>query len=1070
MNSDDLMRKTYLLSPPNLILLAAALFITLFCMLALASLPAHAAPAAQIAPTAEACAPAVLQPTSSIINARTGPGPNYAIMTELFEGQLYPVVGRHHGFRWWAITLPDGRTGWVWDNIVAVSGNVDSVPLLEAPTLNGIIPDTQDNWTPLSLSPPCEPQAEETQSEETQAEETPQAAGPRNALASQDDGEQNEGEWTAPANLSNSGGASNPSMTVDQNGQIRIFWDDAFLGNFLVEGDHASWSQPLSVTVPFSGTVPVLLNDGAGDILSFWRDGEDTTLRFSRTSQSEESEEITWSEPTILDDAVLDYDAVRDSAGVVHVLYGRSTLTGARSAGVYYVFSQDQGSTWSEPALLFESSYFRSLRVQDAHVMLETTTDGGNVHLYGAWDVRTRKRVYLARSANGGQSWDSISEIAGPESTSNIILPFNLQVGAAGSEVLLVWQVGQPSAACQQFYQWSSNHGDEWSPRQPLPELLPGTASCPQENTILRSSQLFYLLSSFQAQNFLLAWNGDRWSEPQPQRVLTQFNNADTLNTVNLGCRQTAVTAQDRLYVAGCDTTSLDTAQSDVWMLSRSLGTEAEWFPSDVEWSGATSVTTGPTVPHFPQVVSDNTQLTHALWAQQEMPAGSLNAIFHSQWDGSAWTLPAQIMNSPAPIAQLSAVTSNSAGRVYMLWVTSNGEMYFSHAAAGQLQAAASWSPPAAIPSNVGAISSPAIAVTDSGNLYVAYAVAINERRGIYLTQSQNNGQTWTESMQLFDGNAAGWEIVGAPALTVAPDGVLHLLFDQRRWNAEDASLSTGLYYMSCADLQSSCSRPQIFVENEALWTAIRAPGQSTVHRFWQARSDDGVLLQHQVSADGGNSWGRASTLVTASPTQPPGNAAVAADPQGRFFAFATMGGLLQAWSWSEGAWAPDQSLSLQLSSIIDQELSVTVSQAGELVALYSDERPLPLVASEENGEEPQYALLAIERTIDSSAPSPTATITAGATPGVSATSIPPASPDPTTGAPANGDNTAEPEITPSPTLDLPPETTQDAGFLSGLLDSSNPLSFLIFSLVPVLLVVGVALVVGLRRRSRRHR
>lgn len=1060
------------LTPQRLILLVAALTIAILAAVAWTSPPASAAPGAQILPTAEACAPAILEPSSTVINARFGPGPNYGITAELYEGQSYPVAGRHHGFRWWAVTLPDGQTGWVWDNIVSVSGNVEAVPPLEAPLLNGIIPDTSDNWTPLSASPPCAPEPTPAPLPATTPESS---AGSINALAAQDDDGTTDPNWSAPVNLSDGGGASNPALTAAGNGRYRVYWDDAFLGNFFVEGNHQSWSDPISTTVPFSGTVPLLLGYN-GQTVALWRDAEDGALNVSNLLETEAVPEANWSAPTILDDNVLVLDALVDANGLIHLIYSRSTYTPSRNAGVYYTRSEDQGLTWSQPFLLFDSPYFRSLRAQDSHITLEASVEGGNVTLYAAWDIRTRKRIYFSRSTDGGQSWGAAVEISGPESTSNIILPFNLQIGASGSDVLLVWQIGQPATACQLYYQWSSDYGATWTQRQQIDEMLPGAATCPRVNQLLQSSELYYLLSSFPEQSFLLAWDGEQWSEPQAQRPINQFNNPETLNTVNLGCLQSAITPDNNLYIAGCDITSLDTNQSDIWFLSRSLGSTADWFPADDEWSGASAITEGSLDPHFPQLVSDSASVTHVLWAQQGSPTAPLNTVYHSQWDGAVWTQTSQILNSSDAISHLQAITNSQSERVYLLWTTTAGEMQLTHAQAGQLQASTDWAPPVTLPLTMNAAAAPALAVDEAGTLYLAYTISINEQRGVYLLTSADNGQSWSESRQIFDAEAAGWEIVGAPALSIAPGGALHLTFDQRRWTVDAGSVSTGLYYIQCAQPDADCSSPQLAAESQILWNDIEALNQSVIHRLWQSRSDDSIALQHQISSDGGATWSRSNVLVTGAANGPTGAAAFAVDPDGRLFAFSTIGGFLQSWIWENDIWRPDQDLRRRLSSLVEQELSAAVSIRGELMATFVDERPLPLVQPEEVSEGPQYALLAIERMISPPSPSPTATVTvtveATLEGGGGATGSVPTPPPPATeDAATNDDATPETEGAPvTPVATFPSDTAQEGGSAIPFLDSANPLSFLILGVAPVLLVVIIALVIGLRRSSQRRR
>ena len=52
--------------------------------------------------------------TASQLNVRTLPDPVEGVaFTQVFQGQVYTVVGRDATANWFQIQLPDGNTGWV---------------------------------------------------------------------------------------------------------------------------------------------------------------------------------------------------------------------------------------------------------------------------------------------------------------------------------------------------------------------------------------------------------------------------------------------------------------------------------------------------------------------------------------------------------------------------------------------------------------------------------------------------------------------------------------------------------------------------------------------------------------------------------------------------------------------------------------------------------------------------------------------------------------------------------------------------------------------------------------------
>ena len=73
--------------------------------------------------------------------------------------------------------------------------------------------------------------------------------------------------------------------------------------------------------------------------------------------------------------------------------------------------------------------------------------------------------------------------------------------------------------------------------------------------------------------------------------------------------------------------------------------------------------------------------------------------------------------------------------------------------------------------------SSPDLVVDGASRIVVAYAVSINEDRGIYVVQSTDNGDTWSLPRQVFDAVRAEWERVEQPKICLGTDGILHLSF-----------------------------------------------------------------------------------------------------------------------------------------------------------------------------------------------------------------------------------------------------------------------------------------------------
>jgi uncharacterized protein YraI/beta-lactamase class A len=82
-------------------------------------------------------------------NLRAGPGINYPIVGEITNGTRYPIIGQSARFPWLLLQLPD-RQGWVFRDLVVVTGSLAAVPYTEQ-ILD--VPPTQAPSDPAAPSP-----------------------------------------------------------------------------------------------------------------------------------------------------------------------------------------------------------------------------------------------------------------------------------------------------------------------------------------------------------------------------------------------------------------------------------------------------------------------------------------------------------------------------------------------------------------------------------------------------------------------------------------------------------------------------------------------------------------------------------------------------------------------------------------------------------------------------------------------------------------------------------------------------------------------------------------------------
>ncbi len=78
---------------------------------------------------------------TALVNARTGPGTDFAVVEMVEQGQELEVVGKNPAGTWWQICCVDGQTAWIIGEYVDIAGPADAVPVTSGP--NAVAPQAQ---------------------------------------------------------------------------------------------------------------------------------------------------------------------------------------------------------------------------------------------------------------------------------------------------------------------------------------------------------------------------------------------------------------------------------------------------------------------------------------------------------------------------------------------------------------------------------------------------------------------------------------------------------------------------------------------------------------------------------------------------------------------------------------------------------------------------------------------------------------------------------------------------------------------------------------------------------------
>jgi hypothetical protein len=757
-----------------------------------------------------------------------------------------------------------------------------------------------------------------------------------------------EETWTVPINLSNSGGTTAPAIVVDINGATHVVWQDAYRGTIYSGFDGTQWNSPVALFFPFSspvslvqpgeqaptGFVPTLVADPSGLVHAFWTDEQDQ-LFHSFVPAANFGDPGAWSGAAQLAESAVDFDAIVDSQGQLHLAYVRNLETADFPAGIYYRVTNDSGLSWSLPTLLYESPYFRSLTNAEANVDL--AVDPAGETLFFSWDNRPRKQVYFTQSTDGGISWGQSQLIDSPTEDNPASSPLSIQAAGYNDDVLLFWQDGDPAIDCAQYFQISSDGGNTWGERQGILEEISG---CPQDIHFFTQGDLLVMMAIIQGQVYLLAWDGSQWSNPQPQRELSGFEDPSTYDQVIFDCRQPAQDSTGNLIVVGCDTGG----GGDIWETQRSIGDTSEWFPPPSSWTEPEQVTTADTPISNPILLSDSQGRLHAFWVQQEtttttgISSAARDAIYYSRKENEQWTRPVAVWQSPNGMTRQPAAAIDTNDNLYVVWSGGEGgEIYFSRASGARANSPTEWVEPFMVPAIRQAGSSPDIQVDADGTIHVVYGIPLNENRGIYVTQSSDGGLTWSEPILAFDAVQEGWEMVDMSRLTVSGGSVYNLVFGN--YSLPGGSGSKGIYASRSTDGGVNWSEPETITERAVSWSDLIHAPNGALHRVWAEKGSFGTIFQHEMSTDFGDNWDIPISISTIGTLQ--GDPAITSDPPGQLYLFQAIEDSSQRlslmnWLWDGSRWAVQENLELGSSTkLAVQSISAAVSSEGRLSVIY---------------------------------------------------------------------------------------------------------------------------------------
>jgi hypothetical protein len=293
-----------------------------------------------------------------------------------------------------------------------------------------------------------------------------------------------------------------------------------------------------------------------------------------------------------------------------------------------------------------------------------------------------------------------------------------------------------------------------------------------------------------------------------------------------------AVDSQGSLYTVWEDDRNGDL---DIYFAS-SADSGLTWLTSDIRISTDVDIGTPNQTQSAPQIVVDSTGVIHVVWHDRR--AGDFDIFYAQSPDkGLTWTNPNIRVNrdaQPSPDQMNPTIAVDLSGAIYVAWqedVGTNDDIFLTRSTdSGQ-----SWTyPHIKVSSDVLSEdqTNPTLDVDSKGNLFMAWQ---DKRNGndfdIYFAGSIDSGETWSHPNIRVDSSTSGRQ--SRPALSVSSTGTVYVAWDDSRNTDND------IYFAYSLNMGSNWSKPDTnVIDDSSSWTqwypAISVGSSGPVHVAWR--------------------------------------------------------------------------------------------------------------------------------------------------------------------------------------------------------------------------------------------
>ncbi len=321
------------------------------------------------------------------------------------------------------------------------------------------------------------------------------------------------GGWSEIYRLSSDAGrASEASMVTDQYGYVHCFWTETLFedGKNIIKYsrfDGITWTKPNDIFVAgddVNNISPFV--DKQGILHVAWSEGFFGRTYYSYAPANNALSAQNWAKRIRIAIPGRPVYLRVDSKGVFHILYINATY----QSGVYYVRSEDQGISWSEPVWL-DPDILPGHDPASLNFELDEKDGLHAVWFYGAIaQGAIPDWVRYSHSLDGGHTWSTpftIDKVI--EGSDDNLSDASPVMTVQGQTVHVIWAAGN----INRYYRISSDAGLTWSDPVQVFGDLQGQAFdsliADRSGRVHFFGQLRYPMGIYHAY-----WNQGHWSNP----------------------------------------------------------------------------------------------------------------------------------------------------------------------------------------------------------------------------------------------------------------------------------------------------------------------------------------------------------------------------------------------------------------------------------------------------------------------------------------------------------------------------------------------------------------------------